>query len=155
MTAELLQKIQAALTADLDLLRYCRDEIGRLPTVQIDFDEEQELDVSCYPFIGILTVKPDTDIRNQTPITTLGMLAAVRNSAVVVDSVAIELDGELVAVPRRTYPGRLQAETLREKALLALFRAKLGKIVVSGDALSHTYHPKFYSPFTVTIEERN
>lgn len=153
-TAEMLEKVRDVVAQDADFVRFCRDQLGALPTVQIDFDEEQELGVECYPFIGILSVKHNQDIRRKDNSFTLRILAAVRQPELLEEAVSVDLGGESVEVKTRTYPGRLQAEALREQAMLALYRGKLGKVDTGSDDMSHTYHPKFYSPFTVTIEER-
>lgn len=153
-TAEMLEKVRDVVAQDVDFVRFCRDQLGTLPTVQIDFDEEQELGVECYPFVGIMAVKHSGAIQQKENIFTLRLLAAVRQPDLIAASVAVDLGGEIVQVKTRTYPGRLKAEALREQAILALYRGKLGKVDTNSDDMSHTYHPKFYSPFTVTIEER-
>lgn len=151
-TAELLEKVRDVLATDENLLRYCRDDIGVMPTIQIDFDEEQELDVDCYPFIGVLSVTHDGNIKQRRDTFTLRLMVATRKGDLTATTADVDLDGATVTVKKRAYPGRLQAETLREKAIEALYRGQIGKVTVGSDDMSHTYHPKFYSPFTVTIE---
>jgi hypothetical protein len=154
-TAELLEKVQQVLAEDLDLIAWCLANCEAPPTVQIDFDEQQELPDTCYPFIGILSVTHDNRIHQRSNIWTLRLVAAVRNGELEQHTTALELpDGESYQVKTRTYPGRLLAEGLREQAVISLYKGRLGKVTQGSDDMSHTYHPKFYSPFTITIEER-
>ncbi len=151
-TATLLETVRDALAADVTLLAWCRDQLGAAPTIQLDFDEEQELDTDCYPFVGILTVQHDGDIQQRRNKFTLRMLAAVRKSDLNGETRTVDLGGSSATVRVRTYTGRLQAEALREQVIAALYRARLGKVSIGSDDMSHTYHPRFYSPFTVTVE---
>ena len=153
-TDAMLLKIQSALAADADFIGWCVNELGRAPTIQIDFDEDQELDVDCYPAIVILAIKNSGDIRQLDNLFTVKMWSAVRKGDATEESQSVSVNGTDVTVKLRTYKGRLQAEALREHAMLSLYRAKLGKVEIDSDYLTKTYHPKFYSPFTVTIEER-
>lgn len=154
-TAQLLESVQQALAGDAEFIAWCISHCGAPPTVQIDFDEQQELPENCYPFIGIVTVTHDNRIHQRTNAWTLRLVAAVRRGELVQQSRAVQMaDGAAYDVKTRTYPGRLLVESLREQAVLSLFQARLGKITQGSDDMSHTYHPKFYSPFTLTIEER-
>ena len=153
-TDAMLQKIQNALASDVEFIAWCVATLGAAPTIQIDFDEEQELDVSCYPFVGILSVKHDGRIQQRENVYVVKIVAATRDSALTESAVTVALESGDVSVKTRTYPGRLQAEALREQAIFALYRGQLGKVDIGSDDMSHTYHPKFYSPFTITIEER-
>jgi hypothetical protein len=153
-TAELLQRIQQILATDVEFLTWCRDTLGAIPTVQIDFDEEKELEVDCYPFIGILAVQHDGAITKPEQSWTVSMLAAVRRTELTAATVETDLGGETVQVRTRTYTGRLQVETLREQTIAALYRGRLGKVVIDSNHMEHSYHPKFFSPFTVTITQQ-
>jgi hypothetical protein len=154
-TAEVLQAIQQALATDIEFLTWCRATLGAMPTVQIDFDEEKELEADCYPFIGILAVAHDGAINSPQQSWSVTMLAAVRRAELTAATVSTDLgDDDVVLVRTRTHPGRLQAETLREQAIAALYRGKLGKVAINSDKLDHSYHPKFYSPFIATITQQ-
>ena len=154
-TDAMLQKIQLALATDSEFIAWCVASLGQAPTIQIDFDEDAELDVDCYPAVIILAIKNDGNIRQQENVFTVKMMSAARKTDLTAANVAVTTDAGTVNVKTRTYTGRLHAEALREQASLAIYRARLGKVEISSEQLSHTYHPKFYSPFTVTIEERN
>ena len=149
-TAEMLQKIQTSLATNDDFISWCVAELGAAPTIQIDFDDDQELPSDCYPFIGLLAITHDSRIQQRENQFTVRCLAAVKNSEL--EKTTTETVGQSVNL--RTFPGRLQAESLREQAISTLYRAQLGKVSVGSDDMSNTYHPKFYSPFTLTIEER-
>lgn len=152
MTAEMLTAVRNALAADVELVSWCVEKFGQPPTIQIDFDEEASIDADSYPFIGILAVAHHTAINAPEQGWTIPMLAAVRKPGVTVSSASLDIGAdEAVSVPLRTYEGRGLAETLREKALAALFRGRIGKITVAGDDMSHTYHPRFFSPFTINV----
>lgn len=152
MTAALLEKIRDALAADTELIAWCSANLASTPTIQLDFDEEQELEADCYPFVGVLTVQHDSDIHQRRATFTMRMLVAVRNSALNSEIASVDIAGAPTSVKVRTYPGRLQAESLREQVINALYRGQLGKVSIVSDDMSHTYIPKFYSPLTVTIE---
>jgi hypothetical protein len=154
-TAQMLEKVQHALSTDTDLIRWCLENCDAPPTIQIDFDEQQELPDTCYPFVGILAVSHDNRIHQRSNIWTLRLVASVRHGELSQQTITVALpDDESYSVKKRTYPGRLLAEGLREQAVVSLFKAQLGKLTQGSDDMSHTYHPKFYSPFTITIEER-
>lgn len=153
-TAELLERLQQILATDAELLTWCQQHLGALPTVQIDYDEEQELEADCYPFLGILAVKHQGGINSPQQQWTVPMVAVVRRSELTAAIVTTEIDGQSVEVRTRTFTGRLQAEGLREQAIAALYRGRLGKVQLDSENLSHTYHPKFLSPFTVTITQQ-
>lgn len=151
-TAHMLEKIRDALAADAEFIGYCVAELGSAPTIQLDFDEGQELEADNYPFVGIISVQHSADIRQQRHSFTLMMLAATRRADLNSTTQSVETSGGSVQVKTRTYTGRLEAETLREQAIACLYRSQLGKVTINSEEMSHTYHPKFYSPFSVTIE---
>lgn len=152
MTAALLAALRNALAADVDLVSWCVEHFGRPPTIQIDFDEEDSIDADSYPFIGMLAVAHHTAINAAEQAWTIPMIAAVHKTGVTISTATLDIGAsEAVSVPLRTYEGRALAETLREKALAAIFRGRIGKITVSGDDMSHTYHPRFFSPFTINV----
>lgn len=153
-TAEMLQKIQLSLATDPELVGYCVDALGSVPTIQIDFDEEQELDLDCYPFIGLLAPGHTGDIHRRENRFDLHVIVAVRKSDISTQGHSVPLTDRTVQSKTRTYTGRLQAEDLREQTIAALYRGRLGKISVDSKPFEHTHYPKFYSPFTVIIEER-
>ena len=153
-TAELLEHIQLILATDVAFLTWCRDTLGAMPTVQIDFDEEKELEVDCYPFVGILAVQHDGAITKPEQSWAVSMLVAVRRAELTATTVHTSIGDDIVQVRTRTYTGRLQAETLREQTIAALYRGRLGKVAVDSNHLEHSYHPKFLSPFTVTITQQ-
>ena len=153
-TDAMLEKIQGVLAADAGFVGWCMAELGAAPTIQIDFDEEQELEADCYPFIGVLAISHQGDIHRRDNVFTVRMIAAVKQAELTKETRSVMVDGTEVSVNIRTYPGRLRAEALRERAILALYEGRLGKVTIGSEDMSHTYHPKFYSPFTLTIEER-
>ncbi|MCK9172005.1 MAG: hypothetical protein RBR03_09095 [Desulfuromonas thiophila] len=151
-TATALEAVRDCLATDATFIGWCTANLGRAPLIQVDYDEETELELEDYPFIGIISVQHSGDITQRRTSFNMRLLAAVRSANRVSASHNVTTENGQVTVRTATYSGRLAAEDLREQAIAALYRGRLGKISIGSDDMSHTYHPKFYSPFTVTLE---
>ena len=154
-TAQMTAKIADVLASDVEFIRWCINEFGKPPTIQIDFDERQESPDDHLPLIAIVAVEHDSDLRQRNNEYTVQMLAVIENGTIVPVVKITEVDGVEVEVTTRTYAGRAQVETLREQASAALYRGQLGKASIGSRALNHTYHPRLHSQFTVNIEDRS
>lgn len=153
-TADMLTAIQHTLASDARLLSWCQQHAGALPTVQIDFDEDERLQPDS-PALVILAVQQQHNIQQRRNLFTVKMVAIVRNETITRSSHQAQLaDGASVTVPLRVFEGRLVAEGLREQAVSALYRGRLGKVTMESDSFSHTYFPSYYAPLEVTIEEQ-
>ena len=54
----------------------------------------------------------------------------------------------------KTYSGRLESEALREEVTKALFRGALSaNLNVKGFLIERSFHPKYYSGFSLTVEK--
>ena len=148
-TAEIQEKIRDTLAADVEFVNWCLETIGKAPTIQIDFDERAETPDALFPIVGILTVTHDGTIQQRNNLWQVYMSAGVLNEELITATAGS-------GATTRTYAGRLQAEGLREQATAALYRAVpgFGKVSISSKELRNTFHPRFYSPFIVSIEER-
>ena len=141
-TAELLTTIRDALAGDAALVAWCQTTFSATPVIQIDFDDQQ--DIEEFPLIALVQIGQEDGLMSPRKIWTINGTVFVRNTA----RAAATVNG----CKTLTYTGRLEAEGLREQTVAALYRARIGKITVQGDAMSHTFHPKYVSPFIFTIE---
>jgi len=141
-TSEILTTLRDALAADDVFVAWCQDNIGSAPAIQIDFDDQQEID--DFPMVAFIQISQDD-----------GLLGA-RQQWTVTGSVFVKNNGRTQTTSNGckliTYDGRLECEGLREAAIAAIYRAKIGKIVIKGESMSHTYHPRYISPFIIQIE---
>lgn len=142
---QLLTTLQTALAADQVLVDWCVANIGKQPTIQIDYDEDRQLDSDIYPLISLATIAGTGRIADPRKEWQLSILVAVRNAAVL-----DEIHGTTGA-RLRTYSGRLLAEGLRDQVVEALYRAKIGRVEVKDETGSRTYVPLFYAVFQASI----
>ena len=144
-TSELLTTLRDALAADDTLKSWCTSNIGSAPAIQIDFDDQ--LDIEDYPLIAFIQISHDDGIVSPRNIWTLNGSVFVKNS----DRTETTTNG----CKTITYDGRLDCEGLREQTIAAIYRAKVGKVTVQSEAMSHTFHPRYVSPFILTIDRIN
>ena len=142
---QLLTFIQSYLAGDQVLVDWCLANIGQVPTIQIDYDEDRQLDDESYPLISLVTIAGTGRIADPLRNWQLGILVAVRDAAV-----SSSIDA-VTGARLRTYPGRLLVEGLRDQVVEALYRSKIGRVSVKDEAGSRTYVPRFYAVFQATI----
>ena len=141
-TVELLEALRDSLAADDTLVDWCVANVGVKPTIQIDFDDQQEIE--SFPLISFVQISHDQAVTGPRDRWTVNGSVFVRNTA----KVETTSNGCTLV----TYSGRLDAEGLREQVLAAIYRAKVGNVTVKGEVMSHTYHPRYVSPFVIEIE---
>jgi hypothetical protein len=139
---EVLESIRDGLAADATLVGWCQSEFGAAPTVQVDFDDQAEIEY--FPLVALLNISQDQAVTAPRGVWTLNGACFVHNSGRTVAAAG--------AARTITYPGRIQAEGLREQVLAALYRLRLGKLAHQGEVMSHTFHPRYVSLFTLTLE---
>lgn len=142
-TAEILQAAQAAILADAELTAWCTAQFGHASTVWLGIDSNQPPAESDYPVVALASVEQSRGGGRGEIGWRLMIGVGVINEALVSDGSA------------RTYPGFLQAETLRELAENALYRARVAWLTVEVDsdaeASSESYHPLYVSYTTVIV----
>lgn len=143
-TAIILEAIHASLLADSAMTSWCVAEFGVAPIIWLGVDDRNPPTDSEYPSVTIVGVE---HIRS----------AATRGSIDWRISIgAGVVNDELVSSgSSRIYTGMLQAETLRELAEDALYRAKISGLTVgidsNGESSSAGYHPLYVSYATVLV----
>lgn len=143
-TAEVLQAVHAALLADTTLTDWCTAQFGSAPTVWLGVDDQHPPVETDYPLVSIVGVE---QIRS----------AATRGSVDWRISIGAGIINESLVSSgsSRIYPGMHQAETLRELAEDALYRARLSGVAVNidsnGESSSESYHPLYVSYTTILI----
>ena len=142
-TAEVLLAAQAALLSDAELKAWCTAQFGQAATVWLGIDNNQPPAESEYPVVAIASVEQARGGGRGEIGWRLMVGVGVINE---------ELDSDGSA---RTYTGFLQAETLRELAENALYRARVQGLTVGLDseaeASSESYHPLYVSYTTVIV----
>ena len=142
-TADVLLAVQAALLADTELTAWCTVQCGQAPTIWVGINEQQPPVESDYPLVSIAGVEHGRGGSRGEIEWRLHVGVGVVND---------ELDSDAYG---RTYTGFLQAETLREFAEDALFRARIPGLTIgvdsSGEAASESYHPLYVSYTTVLV----
>lgn len=140
-TAELLRLMQSTLIADSALGAWCQAELGRAPTIWLGIDEQNPPPEDDYPLVAIVGVD---QLRG-------GARAEIQwqvhlGAGVVNPEITTNLNA-------RSYSGLMQAETLRELAENALYRARLPAVNIesTGEASSVGYHPLYVSYTTVIV----
>lgn len=138
-TTEVLQAMSNALADDAALNSWCTVQFGKQPSVFLGIDENRPPAEEDYPVIALVGVEQarGQDRRELEWRVFLGV-------GVVNDEIA--QSGSV-----RTRTGFLQAETLREFAENALYRARLCDTESAGDASGESYHPLYVSYTTVTV----
>jgi len=143
-TAEVLQAVQAALLADTTLTDWCTAQFGSAPTVWLGVDDQHPPVETDYPLISIVGVE---QIRGAAPRGSVDWRLSL--------GVGVVNETLVSAGAGRTYTGMHQAETLRELAEDALYRARLSGVAVgidsNGESSSESYHPLYVSYTTVLI----
>lgn len=138
-TVELLEAARDALANDTELSAWCVAQFGTVPTVFLGLDDKSPPEESEYPMVAIIGVDQTRGSSRREIDWRLHMGAGVVNSTV------LSVDG------KRTYSGMLEAETLREMAENALYRAGLVDLNSTGESSSESYHPLYVSYSVVTV----
>ena len=141
-TAELLTTLRDALAADDTLKAWCVATFSATPVFQIDFDDQQE--VEDFPLVAFIQISQDDGIINPRQVWTVNGSVFVKNTA--------RTKATVNGCTTYTYDGRLECESLREQVIEAVYRARIGKVLVASEAMSHSFHPRYVSPFILTIE---
>jgi len=138
-TAEVLQAIRDALAGDAALNAWCVEQFGKAPSVFLGIDENRPPAEEDYPLVALVGIEQvrGQDRRELEWRVFLGV-------GVVNDEIT-----ESGTV--RTSTGFLHAETLRELAENALYRARLCDPESAGDASGESYHPLYVSYTTVAV----
>lgn len=138
-TTEVLQAMSNALADDAALNSWCTAQFGKAPSVFLGIDENRPPAEEDYPVIALVGVEQarGQDRRELEWRVFLG--------------VGVVNDEIIQSGSIRTRSGFLQAETLREVAENALYRARLCDIESAGDASGESYHPLYVSYTTVTV----
>jgi hypothetical protein len=141
-TALILEAIRLALVADSALDAWCRSEFEKAPTVWLGIDEQNPPPEEDYPLVAIVGVdQVRGDARGEIEWH-VHLGAGIINAQLVTNGSS------------RTYPGLTQAETMRELAENATYRAQLGgpvNVETTGEASSVSYHPLYVSYTTVVL----
>jgi len=141
-TAELLTTLRDSLAADNTLVNWCVANLKARPTIQIDFDDQQE--VENFPLVAFIQVSQDDGILAPRQKWTVNGSVFVKNS----NRTKTTTNGCTLI----THDGRLECESLREQVVLAIYRAKIGKVKMLGEVMSQTFHPRYISPFVIEFE---
>lgn len=141
-TAEVLLAAQAALLSDAELMAWCTAQFGRKATVWLGFDNSNPPDDGECPFVAIAAVEQARGGERGEIMWRLMVMVELANFELVSDGSS------------RTYTGFLQAETLRELAENALYRARVPGLAVGLDSESETSsetYPGRYVSYTTVI----
>lgn len=138
--ADLLDAIRDALAADQALIAWCRQQFSKDPGIWLGMDENNPPKADQYPLIAVigLTQARGDDKRELVWEITLGV--ALIQEEIVETGIT------------RTFTGMLQAETLRELAEDALYRARLIGTESDGESATLSHYPLFLSLSTLTFK---
>lgn len=140
-TSEVLEAARDAILADTAITDWCIVEFGVAPTVLLGLDDKAPPEESEYPVVAIIGVDQERGNGRREVDWRLHLGAGVVNSAIVAVGSA------------KTCSGMLQAETLREMAENALYRAGLLDLSTTGESSSESYHPLYVSYSMVTVSQ--
>jgi len=138
-TAEVLAAIRNAVAADATLTAWCMEQFGKAQTVLLGIDENRPPAEEDYPVVAIAGIEQVRGQARRELEWNVFLGVGVVNAE-------IAESGNM-----RTCTGMLQAETLRELAENALYRARLCDTESAGDASGESYHPLYVSYTTVTV----
>ncbi len=139
-TAELLETIRDVLANDPAANEWCMLEFGKPPVVFLEIDKANPPQAEDYPLIAILGVRQSRGDRRGEIEWEVDMGVGVLQEDITVSG------------STRTFKGMLQAETLRELAENALYRARISSLESSGESMSDSVYPIFVSFTTVTVQ---
>jgi len=140
-TRELLTAIRDTIANDQALRAWCNAEFGSGPTVCLGIDDNNKPKPEDYPVVAVVGVE---QIRGQAGRENLWIVelgVAVRNEE-------IKVSGNIL-----TRTGFLQAETLRELAEDAVYRARILPPETQGESSSYVIHPVYASHTILTIHQ--
>ncbi len=141
-SAELLEKIKNAFAGDQILTAWCQQTFGRPQTVFIDIDENNPPDPeSDYPVIAV------TDLRQVRGDSLREIIYELEFGAGVVQE-DIEINGNT-----KTMKGFMQAESLRELAEDALYRAGIADLSSKSETGSVSCYPLFISGTAISFKQ--
>ena len=139
-TQTLLTSIRDALDSDTALEAWCQAQFAQSATIMLGLDERNPPAEADYPLVSIVGC---TQARGDM----------VRElSWQVFIGVGVVNDTVVTSGSKKTATGLLQAETLRELAENAIYRARLATSQTAGEASTEGYYPLFlsYTTFTFT-----
>ncbi|SDU38318.1 hypothetical protein [Desulfobacula phenolica] len=140
-TAELIEQIRIALSKDSVLTEWCQQTFGKTQTVCIDIDEKNP-------------PEPETDY----PVVAVTSIRQVRGDSAREISWELEIgvgviDEEIITNGNcRTMAGFIKAETLRELAEDALYRARIASLDSNSESGSISLYPLFISGSVIPIK---
>lgn len=132
-TRGLIEAIGQALVSDAQLAAWCNEQFGRPPIVFIGVDESDPPGEADYPLVAVIGIDQVRGIGEHEERWILSLGVGVVNED-------LPQGG-----PIRTRAGFLQAETMRELAENAVFRARILPSRSSGEASTRCYHPLYVS----------
>jgi hypothetical protein len=137
---QLIEQIRTALADDAAVTAWCVEHFGKSHTVFIDVDERQPPDPSTdYPAIvvtGLSQVRGDS---HRDLAWELEIGVGVVNEEIVESG------------NTKTMTGFCQAETLRELAENAIYRAGIGSVTTRAESGSASFFPLFISGSVIPI----
>lgn len=142
-TAEILIALRDGLAADATLKAWCETELGAAPTIQLGFDDEGEVD--AFPMIAVTRPLQTDGVISPRQAWSFAVLCLAKNP----DRTTATTAG----CKTITYDGLLEVEGLREQAVAALFRLKLGQLKIRPQEIDHTYHPRYVAAFILDLEK--
>lgn len=140
-TAEILVAVRDALAADATLTAWCTEQFGKAQTVLLGIDENRPPAEEDYPVVAIAGIEQVRGQARRELEWNIFLGVGIINSEVAQSE------------NMRTCSGMLQAETLREHAENALYRARLCDVESAGDASGESYHPLYVSYTTVAVRQ--
>jgi hypothetical protein len=140
-TSQILEATRDALAADTALTDWCVAQFGTAPTILLGLDDKNPPAEDEYPLVALIGVDQERGNARREVDWRLHLGAGVVNSAIVETG------------STQTCTGMLQAETLREMAENALYRAGLVDLSTTGESSSESYHPLYVSYSMVTVSQ--
>jgi hypothetical protein len=138
-TNDLLIAVRDALAADAALDAWCQAKFGKSATIFIGIDEQNPPAESDYPLVSLTGVTHDRGDSSQEINWDVFLGIGVVNTTIT------------VSYNTKTAEGLLQAETMRELAENAIFRAKIAPAKSSGLSSTESYYPLYVSYTALTI----
>ena len=141
-TAELLNQIKNVFANDTAILSWCQDNFGKQHTVCLDIDERHPPDPDVdYPVIVVTSIRQarGDSVRELTWDLEIGAGVKQEN---------IETEGNT-----KVFTGFLQAETLRELAENALYKARIADISTNSETGAISFYPLFISGALIPIKQ--
>jgi hypothetical protein len=139
---QLIEQIRTALADDAAITAWCTEQFGKAQTVFIDVDEQHPPDpASDYPAIVVLGLGQVRGDSQREISWELEIGVGVVNEEIV------------SAGNTRIMTGFCQAETLRELAEDAIYRAGIGGVTTRAESGSASFFPLFISGSVIPITQ--